>query len=60
MALDHAIARPVARGYQKVMPGPVRTSVSNFMDNLFYPVTIVNDLLQLKFKGFGRIPAASC
>jgi len=53
MALDHAIARPVARGYQKVVPGPVRTSVSNFMDNLFYPVTMANDLLQLKFKGFG-------
>lgn len=53
-ALDHAIARPIARGYQKVVPSPVRTSVSNFMDNLFYPVTIVNDLLQAKFKGFGQ------
>jgi|SRR5882757_3196683 len=53
-ALDHAIARPIARGYQKVVPGPVRTSVSNFMDNLFYPVTMANDLLQLKFKGFGQ------
>jgi phospholipid-binding lipoprotein MlaA len=53
-ALDHAIARPVARGYQKVVPAPVRTSVSNFMDNLFYPVTMANDLLQLKFKGFGQ------
>ena len=54
MKLDHAILRPVARGYQKVVPGPVRTSVSNFMDNLFYPVTMANDLLQLKFKGFGQ------
>ncbi|HEY2401885.1 MAG TPA: VacJ family lipoprotein [Steroidobacteraceae bacterium] len=54
MAIDHAVARPVARGYQKVVPSPVRTSVSNFMDNLFYPVTMVNDLLQLKFKGFGE------
>jgi phospholipid-binding lipoprotein MlaA len=53
-ALDHAIARPVARGYQKVVPSPVRTSVSNFMDNLFYPVTMANDLLQGKFKGFGQ------
>ena len=54
MAIDHAVARPVARGYQKVVPSPVRTSVSNFMDNLFYPITMVNDLLQLKFKGFGE------
>jgi len=54
MAIDHAVARPVARGYQKVVPSPVRNSVSNFMDNLFYPITMVNDLLQLKFKGFGE------
>jgi phospholipid-binding lipoprotein MlaA len=51
-ALDHAIARPIARTYEKVTPRPVRDSVSNFMDNLFYPVTMANDLLQLKFKGF--------
>jgi len=54
MALDHAIARPVARAYQKVAPRPVRTGVSNFVDNLFYPVTMGNDLLQLKFKPFAQ------
>jgi phospholipid-binding lipoprotein MlaA len=54
MALDHAIARPVARGYKKVTPQVVRTGVSNFIDNLFYPVTMVNDLLQAKFKPFGQ------
>lgn len=53
-ALDHAIARPVARGYQKVTPRLVRTGVSNFLDNLFYPVTMGNDLLQLKFKPFAQ------
>jgi phospholipid-binding lipoprotein MlaA len=53
-ALDHAIARPVARTYQKVTPRLVRTGVSNFMDNLFYPVTMVNDLLQLKFTPFAQ------
>jgi phospholipid-binding lipoprotein MlaA len=53
-ALDHAIARPVARTYQKVTPRAVRTGVSNFLDNLFYPVTMANDLLQLKFKPFGQ------
>jgi phospholipid-binding lipoprotein MlaA len=53
-ALDHAIARPVARTYKKITPRPVRTGVSNFMDNLFYPVTMGNDLLQLKFKPFAQ------
>jgi len=54
MALDHAIARPIARGYQKITPRPVRTGVSNFMDNLFYPITMANDLLQLKIKPFAQ------
>jgi phospholipid-binding lipoprotein MlaA len=54
IALDHAIARPIARGYEKVTPRPVRTGVSNFMENLFYTITIANDLLQLKFKPFAQ------
>ena len=54
MALDHAVARPVARAYEKVTPRPVRKGVSNFMDNLFYPVTMGNDLLQLKLKPFAQ------
>jgi phospholipid-binding lipoprotein MlaA len=51
-AVDRAVIRPIAVGYQKVTPQPIRTGVSNFMDNLTYPITIVNDLLQLKFKPF--------
>jgi phospholipid-binding lipoprotein MlaA len=54
LALDHAIARPIARTYEKVTPRPVRTGVSNFMDNLFYTITMANDLLQLKFKPFAQ------
>ena len=50
---DKAIARPVAKAYVKVTPRFVRTGVSNFVDNLTYPVTIVNDLLQAKFKQTG-------
>jgi phospholipid-binding lipoprotein MlaA len=52
-AVDRAVLKPIAQGYAKVVPHPVRTGVSNFMDNLAYPVTIVNDLLQLKIKPFG-------
>lgn len=51
-ALDRAVLKPVALGYRKITPRPVRTSVSNFVDNLSYTTVIVNDLLQLKFKPF--------
>src|SRR5580658_4545781 len=47
-AIDHAVLRPVARAYVKITPGPVRRSISNFLTNLDYPVTIVNDILQGK------------
>jgi phospholipid-binding lipoprotein MlaA len=49
---DHAIAQPVARGYRKVTPHFMQTGVRNFMDNLNYPITMVNDLLQGQFKPF--------
>jgi phospholipid-binding lipoprotein MlaA len=52
-AVDHAVLRPVARGYQKVTPSFVRTGVSNFFDNLDYPIVIANDLLQARFKQAG-------
>ena len=52
--VDHAVLRPVARGYQKITPGVVRTGVSNFLDNLGYPIVIVNDLLQARFTPFAR------
>jgi len=49
-ALDRAALRPVAKGYRKVTPRFIQTGVSNFMDNLDTPLTLVNDLLQGKFK----------
>ena len=51
--LDHAVLRPVARGYVKVAPRPVRTGVSNFFGNLAYTRTIGNDLLQWRLTDFG-------
>jgi phospholipid-binding lipoprotein MlaA len=50
-ALDRAIVKPVARGYTH-LPSPVQTGVRNFFDNLDYPVTIVNDLLQGQIEPF--------
>ncbi|MGH8207444.1 MAG: MlaA family lipoprotein [Steroidobacteraceae bacterium] len=52
-AFDHALLRPVARGYVKITPTPVRHSIRNFMTNLTYSDTIINDLLQGKVKDFG-------
>jgi phospholipid-binding lipoprotein MlaA len=53
-ALDRGFAKPVAQAYRKVAPRAVRTGVSNFLDNISYPITIVNDLLQLKLKPFAQ------
>src|SRR5882672_10414016 len=45
---DHWVLRPIAKGYDAVMPDVARTGVHNFFSNLFYPTVVVNDLLQLK------------
>lgn len=49
-ALDKNIVRPVAEGYDAVLPGPVKTGVSNFFSNLGDIFVILNDILQFKFK----------
>lgn len=46
MAVDRALAKPLARAYVAAMPRPVRAGVDNFFDNLGQPVTLVNSLLQ--------------
>ena len=52
-ALDHAVLRPVARGYVKVTPRPVRRGISNFFSNLGYTKTIGNDIFQGQIRDFG-------
>jgi len=47
-ALDHTLLRPLARDSQR-LPGPVTEAIGNFVSNLMYPITLVNDLLQGKF-----------
>jgi phospholipid-binding lipoprotein MlaA len=49
-AIDRAVARPVAKAYHDHVPNPVRSGISNAIDNLAYPTTIVNDLLQAKWR----------
>ena len=43
----HAL-RPLAHGYAAIVPRPVRTSIGNFFDNLHYPVSFINSILQGK------------
>jgi len=45
--------KPLARGYNAVVPEPVRVSVRNFFRNVAMPVRFVNCLLQGKLKGAG-------
>jgi phospholipid-binding lipoprotein MlaA len=46
--LDHYALRPVAQGYVKVVPQPVRNGVANFFSNVGDIYTAANDFLQLK------------
>lgn len=46
--LDKAVLKPVATGYKKTVPQPLRTGVTNFFSNLAYPTVILNDFLQGK------------
>ncbi|MGH8770581.1 MAG: MlaA family lipoprotein [Burkholderiales bacterium] len=47
-ALDKAIVKPVAQGYDAVAPQPVQTGVANFFSNLGDVIVVLNDFLQLK------------
>ncbi|MBW2616968.1 MAG: VacJ family lipoprotein [Deltaproteobacteria bacterium] len=47
------VIKPIATGYKKVFPEPLRVSVRNFFHNIFMPARAVNCLLQGKIKGFG-------
>jgi phospholipid-binding lipoprotein MlaA len=47
---DRSILKPLATGYEKVVPAPVNNSISNFFSNLDDVVVLLNDILQLKFE----------
>jgi phospholipid-binding lipoprotein MlaA len=50
MGFDKAIFRPVARGYDAIVPDAPQRGVRNFFKNLSYPVTFINLILQGKFQ----------
>lgn len=47
---DRFVIKPVAKGYDWLLPRPVKRGVSNVFDNLFTPVVAVSDLLQGNFQ----------
>ncbi len=55
-AVDNVTFKPLARGYQKVVPQLARRGVSNFFANLRVPGTMLNQFLQGKPKaGFSDL-----
>lgn len=53
LKLDKYFAKPIAKGYRRVIPKPVRKGITNFFSNLREPIVIINDLFQGKFKQAG-------
>ena len=47
-AVDSAIIAPVAHGYEKGVPRPMRSGVHNLLNNFNEPIVFLNFLLQLK------------
>ena len=55
-ALDKFFMKPVANAYVTITPQPVRTSVTNFFDNLSYLNVVLNSFLQGKLEqGFSDV-----
>ena len=50
LVVDRVLLGPIARGYVRVTPAPVRAGITNFIDNITYPNVILNDFLQGKFE----------
>lgn len=47
-AVDKAIVKPAAKGYNAVVPAPGKMMISNFFSNLDDVIVAINDLLQFK------------
>ena len=53
-SLDKAVVRPLALGYKAALPSPVRTGVRNAINNIGEPLTLLNDVLELRLPNAGR------
>jgi len=51
--LDRYVLKPIATGWDFLLPDPVQRGVHNFFDNIAVVRRVVNNSLQLKFNGAG-------
>lgn len=51
--LDKYFLKPVSEGYVYITPSPVQTGIGNFFNNLGEVTTVINDVLQGKFRQAG-------
>jgi phospholipid-binding lipoprotein MlaA len=52
--LDHWVLKPVVKSYKFIAPDPLETGVTNAFENLLEPASVLNDVLQWKWKAAGR------
>lgn len=52
--LDKYILRPVARGYDFILPAPAKRGMGNFFANLYEVNSTINGVLQGRFLGAGQ------
>ncbi len=52
-AVDRAILRPIAVGYQKITPEPVDRGITNFFNNIADVTSVANNILQFKMSRAG-------
>lgn len=50
---DKYVLKPVATGYEWVMPDPLERGITNFFHNVRFVPRLMNNLFQAKFKGAG-------
>src|SRR5690625_6761464 len=66
MAVDQAVVRPVAIGYDRITPEPAQKGIRNFFRNIRSPIDFINLVLQGRPKEAGtklarfKIGRASC
>lgn len=52
--LDRWLLKPTVKGYKYIAPDPVELGISNAFENLLEPSSVLNDILQWKWKAAGR------
>ncbi|HEY5593939.1 MAG TPA: VacJ family lipoprotein [Nitrospiria bacterium] len=52
--VDRFVLKPIATGWDFVLPDAFQRSLKNAMDNLSFPRRLINNLLQVKIGGAGR------